>query len=114
MAEKIHFHPDMVFAEVARALQNQFPGEKGAMLCKDVERWKSALNSIASWTEGPVVTSAFDDPSSARLARAALTDMCQSSITAPTGGIPASVPVQCELHRNHYTPHQRETYKWPL
>ena len=38
----------------------------------EIERLRAALNKIASWHEGPVVTGAFDDPQSAMTARAAL------------------------------------------
>ena len=33
---------------------------------------EEALNHIAAWNEGPVVTSSFDSPWTARIARAAL------------------------------------------
>jgi hypothetical protein len=35
----------------------------------------TALNTIASWTEGREVSSSFDEPHSARIARAALADL---------------------------------------
>jgi hypothetical protein len=38
----------------------------------EIERLRAALNKIASWHEGPVVTGAFDEPHSAMTARAAL------------------------------------------
>ena len=39
-----------------------------------VARLREALNKIASWREGPVVTSAFDEPGAASVARAALAE----------------------------------------
>lgn len=39
----------------------------------EIERLRAALNKIASWHEGPVVTGAFDEPHSAMTARAAPT-----------------------------------------
>lgn len=33
---------------------------------------REALEKIASWSEGPVVTGAFDEPAAAMIARAAL------------------------------------------
>lgn len=38
----------------------------------DNERMREALNIIASWREGPRVTSSFDEPGSAEIARQAL------------------------------------------
>lgn len=43
-----------------------------ADLTAEIERLRAALNEIASWREGPVVTGAFDEPHSAMTARAAL------------------------------------------
>ena len=37
-----------------------------------IARYENALNEIASWREGPEVTGTFDEPNSARIARAAL------------------------------------------
>ena len=41
-------------------------------LKEDNERLREALNRIASWREGPRVTSSFDEPGSAEIARQAL------------------------------------------
>lgn len=46
--------------------------ERDAALAEN-ERLRAALNSIASWGEGPEVTSMFDEPGSAQAARDALT-----------------------------------------
>ena len=58
-------------ARYIAALHNAFPAilaelERG-------RRYETALNLIASWREGDLVTSSFDEPHSARCARAALT-----------------------------------------
>ena len=36
------------------------------------DRYKAALNEIASWGEGPEVTGSFDSPDTAKIAREAL------------------------------------------
>lgn len=38
----------------------------------EVARLRAALTTIAAWNEGPEVTSSFDEPHAARIARAAL------------------------------------------
>lgn len=38
----------------------------------EIIRLRGALNAIASWSEGPVVDGGFDEPTAARMARAAL------------------------------------------
>ena len=43
------------------------------------DRLKAALDQIASWMEGPVVNGTFDEPWSAKIARAALTPQGQST-----------------------------------
>jgi hypothetical protein len=48
-------------------------GEIEAGLRAEVERLRDTLHGIASWSEGPEVTAAFDEPWAAKLARAALT-----------------------------------------
>lgn len=115
MAETKHLHPDTLMHEVNRALVAQYGDRKADLLMRDLRRWKSALESVASWGEGPVVDSSFDHPGPARTAREALTELCQGSITWPTEaiGIPAMITVGCVLQANHYTPHQdREGHKW--
>jgi hypothetical protein len=37
-----------------------------------IEAERAALNEIASWKEGPIVNSSFDEPGSAQIARRAL------------------------------------------
>lgn len=37
-----------------------------------IEKWREALNQIAAWDDGPVVTGSFDHPGPARTAREAL------------------------------------------
>lgn len=46
--------------------------EKCRKLESRVKRLEAALTEIASWEEGPNVNAAFDHPSSAKLAREAL------------------------------------------
>lgn len=41
-------------------------------LKEELERYRAALNNIASWKEGSKVTGTFDEPESARIARKAL------------------------------------------
>ena len=43
-----------------------------AVETEEADRMRAALNDIASWDEGPVVDSSFDEPWSTRIARAAL------------------------------------------
>jgi hypothetical protein len=40
----------------------------------EIERLRAALNQIASWEEGPVVSGRFDEPGAASIARAALAE----------------------------------------
>lgn len=44
-----------------------------------------ALNSLACWNEGPVVTGSFDEPDSARIARKALSDFKEASDVSKSG-----------------------------
>lgn len=46
-----------------------------AKLEADRDALRKALDSIASWSEGPHVTPQFDEPEAARIARAALWDV---------------------------------------
>jgi hypothetical protein len=66
----------------------------------ECEVYKAALNRIASWSEGDTVTSSFDEPGSAAIAREALrcyrgesaSVKCLCEITFGGHALP------CELH----------------
>jgi hypothetical protein len=48
------------------------PSEAFAEACVEIARLRAALDRIASWGEGEVVTGKFDEPVAAAIARAAL------------------------------------------
>jgi hypothetical protein len=52
----------------------------GATLILLLQRQNKALNDLASWGEGPVVTGKFDEPGSVLLARKAIKD-CDKILT---------------------------------
>jgi len=50
------------------------PSEAFAEACVEIARLRAALDRIASWGEGEVVTGKFDEPVAAAIARAALAE----------------------------------------
>lgn len=68
----------VVLSEIVQITSNKtvigyfVPVEAMGKLREENERYQKALDQIASWQEGDTVRGNFDDPSSARIARAAL------------------------------------------
>jgi hypothetical protein len=59
--------------ERLRVNANEYGMEWLEEAADEIERLRAALNQIASWEEGPVVSGRFDEPGAASIARAALT-----------------------------------------